>query len=337
MNKTLLVSGAAGFIGSHLAEHLLHRGDRVVGLDNLDNAYDPARKQANLAEIENASQRYGQWEFVKGDIRDAGLVDRLFGENGFDAVVHLAAMSGVAPSIEDPQLFYDVNLTGTLNLLNAAKQHLVENFVFASTASVYGETDVVPFIETDPCDRPLSPYPASKRAAEILGHSYHHLYSLNFTSLRFFSVYGPRNRQDSLAFQIADGICQRKKIRLYRKGQMYRDWIHIGDLIHGIAAAADNPLGYEIVNLGRGEPVLVADFVRLIEERSGCKASIIPALLPDLDVPCAYANIEKARRLLDFRPSVTVEKGVESFWEWYCREGVEHQALASHAWGGWFG
>jgi len=222
MNKTILVTGAAGFIGSHLAEHLLHRGDRVVGLDNLNNAYDPARKRANLAEVENAAHRMGQWEFVKGDIRDAALLERLFGENAFDAVVHLAAMTGVAPSIEDPHLYYEVNLLGTLNLLNAAKQQLVENFVFASTSSVYGDTPAVPFVETDPCDRPLAPYPASKRAAEMLGFSYHHLYSLNFTGVRFFSVYGPRNCPDSMAYQMADGISTGKKVRLFRKGQMHR-------------------------------------------------------------------------------------------------------------------
>ena len=315
MKKTILVTGAAGFIGSHLAGHLLRRGDRVVGLDNLNTAYDPARKQANLAGVQNAGN--GQWEFVHGDIRDAELLDRLFDENAFDAVVHLAAMTGIGISIEDPQLYFEVNLLGTLNLLNAAKQHLVGNFVFASTSSVYGGGSGIPFVETEACDRPLAPYPASKRSAEMLGFSYHHLYSLNFTALRFFSVYGPRNRPDSLACQLADGICQRKKVRLYRKGQMHRDWIYIDDLVRGIASAADRPLGYEIINLGRGEPVLVADFVALLEQHSGRKAHLIPALLPDIDVPCAFANIEKARCLLEFQPTVSVVEGVERFWQWY--------------------
>jgi len=315
MKKTILVTGAAGFIGSHLAEHLLRRGDRVVGLDNLNTAYDPARKRSNLAEVQNAAN--GQWEFVSGDVRDAALLDRLFDENAFDAVVHLAAMTGVGVSIEDPHLYFEVNLLGTLNLLNAAKQHLVGNFVFASTSSVYGAGSAIPFVETDACDRPLAPYPASKRAAEMLGFSYHHLYSLNFTAVRFFSVYGPRNRPDSLACQIAEGICRRKKVRLYRKGQMHRDWIYIDDLVRGIATAADRPLGYEIINLGRGEPVLVADFVGLLEKHSGCKANLIPALLPDMDVPCAFANIEKARCLLEFQPTISVEEGVDRFWQWF--------------------
>ena len=337
MKKTILVTGAAGFIGSHLAEHLLRRGDRVVGLDNLNCAYDPARKRANLTEIENAAHHSGQWEFVMGDIRDSAFLERLFGENPFDAVVHLAAVTGVAGSIEDPHLCYDVNLIGTLNLLNAAKQQLVGNFVFASTSSVYGDTRAIPFVETDVCDRPLAPYPASKRSAEMLGFSYHHLFSLNFTSVRFFTVYGPRNRPDSLAYQIADGIAQRKKIRLFHKGQMHRDWIYIDDLIQGIVAATDQPLGYEIINLGRGEPVLVADFVRLIEEHSGCKANLIPALLPDMDVECAFASIEKARLLFDFQPSIDVAEGVNHFWQWYSGQSVERELFASHAWGGWAG
>ncbi|MCX6967080.1 MAG: SDR family NAD(P)-dependent oxidoreductase [Verrucomicrobia bacterium] len=317
MKKTLLVTGAAGFIGSHLAEHLLRRGDRVVGLDNLNTAYDPARKRANLAEVQSAAQNRGQWEFVQGDIRDPALLDRLFDENGFDAVAHLAAMTGVGVSIEDPQLFFEVNLLGTLHLLNAAKQHLVGNFVLASTSSVYGNGSAIPFSETAACDRPLAPYPASKRAAEMLGFSYHHLYGLHCTVARFFSVYGPRNRPDSLACQVADGISRQQKVRLYRKGQMHRDWIYIDDLVRGIAAAVDRPLGYEIINLGRGEPVLVADFVALLEKHSGAKARLIQALLPDMDIPCAFADIQKARCLLDFQPAVSVAEGVERFWHWY--------------------
>ena len=330
MKKTILVTGAAGFIGSHVAEHLLRRGDRVVGLDNLNAAYDPARKQANLAEVQNAAN--GQWEFVRGDIRDAALLDRLFDENAFDAVVHLAAMTGVGASMEDPQLYFEVNLQGTLHLLNAAKQHLVGNFVFASASSVYGCGSAIPFVETDACDRPLSPYPASKRAAEILGFSYHHLYGLNFTVVRFFSVYGSRTRPDSLACQVADGLLRHKKVRLYRKGQMHRDWIYIDDLVRGIATAADRPLGYEIINLGRGEPVLVADFVGLLEKHSGARAELLPALLPDMDLPCAFANIEKARCLLEFQPAVSVEEGVERFWRWYAG-GMENSACQPGACG----
>ena len=323
MKKTILVTGVAGFIGSHVAEGFLRRGDRVVGLDNLNAAYDPAHKRANLASVQATASAGGEWEFVEGDIRDVARVERLFGENAFDAVVHLAAMTGIGASIEDPHLCYDVNLLGALNLLNAAKQHLVGNFVFASSSSVYGDSPVVPFDEMDACDRPLAPYPASKRSVEMLGFSYHHLYTLNFTALRFFSVYGPRSRSDCLAFQVVDGICRRKKVRLYRKGQMQRDWIYISDLVNGILAATDHPLGYEILNLGRGEPVLVADFVELIEKHTGNKANLIPAILPDVDIPCAFANIDKARALLNFQPVVPIAEGVEAFWQWYRSEVLD--------------
>jgi UDP-glucuronate 4-epimerase len=327
MKKTILVTGAAGFIGSHLAEAFLRRGDRVVGLDNLDCSYDPERKRANLDEVSRAATSPNQWKFVLGDIREVAAVDRLFDENAFDAVVHLAAMNGFASSIEDPLRHYDINVLGTLNLLNIAKQHLVENFVFGSSASVYGNTRVLPFMETDPCDHPLAPYPASKRAAEMLGYSYHHLYSLNFTAVRFFTVYGPRNRPDSMAFQLAEGIAGKKKVRLYRKGQMQRDWIYISDLIDALVAAADRPLGYEIINLGCGEPVLVADFVELIERHADSRAYLIPALLPDIDVPCAFADIGKARQLLNFEPKVTLEEGVARFWEWYHGSGAAAEKL----------
>ncbi|MDD5349788.1 MAG: NAD-dependent epimerase/dehydratase family protein [Chthoniobacteraceae bacterium] len=320
MKKTLLVTGAAGFIGSHVAEALLRRGDSVVGLDNLCTAYAPARKQANLDAVRASACAREQWTFVQGDIRDRPLLDRLFGENAFDAVIHLAAQPGGAISIEDPPLSADIHLNGTLQLLGAAKETLVGNFVFASAAGVYGDTPAVPCEESAPCDRPLTPYAATKRAAEMLGFSFHHLYSLNFTALRFFSVYGPRCRPDSLAFQIADGIRNGKKVRLHRKGQIHRDWIAVDDLVAGIVMAADRPLGYEILNLGRGEPVLAADFVALLERHSGGRAHLIPALPPDFDSPCVFADIGKARRLLDFAPRVSLEEGVARFWEWYRSE-----------------
>lgn len=320
MKKNLLVTGAAGFIGSHLAQSLLRRGDRVVGLDNLAPSYAPARKQANLAAVRAAADAPDQWAFVQGDIRDAALLERLFGENAFDAVVHLAALPGGAASIEDPALSADVHVNGTLQLLSAAKEAFVGNFVFASAASVYGDTPEVPCAESAPCDRPLTPYAATKRSAEMLGYSFHHLYSLNFTALRFFSVYGPRCRPDSLAFQIAEGIRTGKKVRLHRQGQVHRDWISVEDLVEGITAAADRPLGYEILNLGRGEPILAADFVAMLERLSGGKAHLIPAIPPEFDSLCVYADITKARQLLDFAPRGSLEEGMERFWEWYCRE-----------------
>jgi len=325
MNRTILVTGAAGFIGSHVAQALVTRGDTVIGLDNLNDYYDPARKQANLEEIQRSVKYPDRFVFVRGDIRDQRLLSHLFASYHFEIVVHLAAMAGVRASICDPALYYDVNLNGTLLLLDAAvgrswgssKWPMVSNFVFASTSSVYGATRQIPFVETDPCDRPLAPYPASKRAAELLGYTYHHLYGLNFTALRFFTVYGPRGRPDMMAYKVADNIFFGRDVPLYNNGQMYRDWTYIDDIVQGVLAAIDCPLGYEVINLGRGEPVLLADFVHLIEELTSRKANLVPAPMPEADIPYTYADISKARRLLGYNPTTSIQDGVARFLEWY--------------------
>jgi UDP-glucuronate 4-epimerase len=339
LSKTILVTGAAGFIGSHVAQALLARGDTVIGLDNLNDYYDPARKQANLTEVQRNTQYATRFTFIKGDVRDRALVSRLFTEYRFDAIVHLAAMAGVRVSIEDPALYYDVNLNGTLVLLDAAVGRLTSNvqhanlptFVFASTSSVYGATRQIPFVETDPCNQPLAPYPASKRAAELLGYTYHHLYGLNFTALRFFTVYGPRGRPDMMAYKVADNIYFGREVPLYNNGQMHRDWTYIDDIVKGVLAAVDRPLGYEIINLGRGEPVLLADFVRLIEELTGRKAHLVPAPMPDADIPYTYADISKARRLLGYNPTISVQEGVARFLEWYEKAVLGGNKLGAEA------
>lgn len=317
MANAILVTGAAGFIGSHLTAELVRRGDRVVGLDNLNDYYDPARKRANLAEIEATRGGKGWFRFLQEDIRDREAIPRLFRSEGIVAVAHLAAMAGVRVSIDAPDLYYDVNLMGTLNLLEAARRHGIRNFVLASTSSVYGNTRTIPFVETDVCDRPLAPYAASKRAAEMLGFTYHHLYGLDVTVLRFFTVYGPRGRPDMMAFKVADNIFFGREVPIYDNGRMHRDWTYVGDIAQGIMAAIDRPLGYEIINLGRGEPVLLADFVRLIEESAGQRARLVPAPMPETDIPYTFADIGKARRLLDYDPGVSVKQGVARFWDWY--------------------
>jgi UDP-glucuronate 4-epimerase len=317
LSKIVLVTGAAGFIGSHVAQALLLRGDAVVGLDNLNDYYDPARKRSNLAEVRGITHHASSFTFVEGDVRDRALVSRLCAEHRFDAVIHLAAMAGVRASMADPHLYYDVNLIGTLNLLNAARDHHVDRFVFASTSSVYGNTREIPFVETDRCDRPLAPYPASKRAAEMLGFTYYHLYGQGFAALRFFTVYGPRGRPDMMAYKVLDNIFFEREVPLYNNGRMHRDWTYVDDIASGIVAAADRPLGYEVINLGRGEPVLLADFVRLIEELAGRRAHLIPTPMIDADIPYTYANISKARRLLGYDPQVSVREGAARFWRWY--------------------
>lgn len=328
----ILVTGAAGFIGSHVAEALLRRGDTVVGLDNLNDYYDPIRKRDNLADVRRQTtdnRRARHFLFVEGDVRDRELVNRLFEVHRFDAVVHLAAMAGVRASIEDPALYYDVNLNGTLVLLDTAvgrpavgrRRSCIGNFVFASTSSVYGNTRTIPFIEADPCNCPLAPYPASKKAAEVLGYSYHHLYGLNFTALRFFTVYGPRGRPDMMAHKVLDNIFFGREVPVYNDGQMHRDWTYIADIVSGVVAAVDRPLGYEIINLGRGEPVLLADFIRLVEDAAGRKSNLTPRPMPAADIAYTYADVSKARRILSYDPQISVEEGVARFWEWY-REAV---------------
>jgi len=309
----VLVTGAAGFIGSHLSEMLLQRGDAVVGVDNFNDYYDPARKRANAARL----LPYPQFTLIKADIRDRQRMLDLFEHNRFDTVAHLAAMAGVRYAVEHPEVYGEVNVNGTLNLLDAARFNKVSNFVFASTSSIYGNTKIIPFVETDPCNYPLQPYAATKKAAEVLGYSYHHLFKLNFTVVRFFTVYGPSGRPDMMAYKVLDSIFTGREIPLYNDGQMHRDWTYVEDTVRGVIAALDRPLGYDIINLGRGEPTLLADFVAMIEKLAGKKACLVPTPMIAADVKYTYADISKARKLLDFDPQISVEEGVTRFWEWY--------------------
>ena len=327
MAKTILVTGAAGFIGSHAVERLVERGERVLGLDNLNDYYDPSRKEANLREVADQA-RVKQWpgtfEFIKGDIRDRQLVADLFSDHQIDAIIHLAAMAGVRVSIDDPALYYDVNVMGTLALLDAAagrigvkKSETLPTFIFASTSSVYGNTQTVPFVPEDICDRPLAPYAASKRASEMLGHTYHHLYGLDCTVFRFFTVYGPRGRPDMMAYKVLDNIFTGCDVPLYNNGNMYRDWTYVDDIVSGLVSAVDHPLGYEILNLGRGEPVLLSDFVKGIEQLAGRPAELTSTPMLDADIAYTFADISKTRSLLQYEPHTSVPEGVAQFWKWY--------------------
>jgi UDP-glucuronate 4-epimerase len=312
----VLVTGAAGFIGSNLAEKLAKRGDEVVGLDNFNDYYDPAKKRRN----EQRLNQYHNFRMVEADIRDRARMLSIFEAERFDAVAHLAAMAGVRNAVQHPDLYVEVDYNGTQHLMDASRFTGVGNFVFASTSSVYGDTKQIPFIETDPCDRPLQPYAAAKRAAEILGYSYHYLYGLNFTAIRFFTVYGPNGRPDMMAYLVAESVTKGTQIPLYEGGEMYRDWTFVEDTTDGVIAAVDRPLGYEILNLGRGKPTRLQEFVGLIEELAGAKANVIEKPKPAADVVSTYADISKAARLLGYNPKVTVQDGVAAFWDWYVRE-----------------
>lgn len=319
----LLVTGAAGFIGSHLTEKLLIRGDHVIGLDNFNDYYNPTLKRLNTARL----NRYPNFRMIEEDIRNRQALFDLFAQESFDVVAHLAALAGVRNAISHPDLYVAVDYNGTQNLMDAARFHQVAHFVFASTSSVYGDTKQIPFVETDACDRPLQPYAAAKRAAEILGYVYYYLYKLSFTALRFFTVYGPYGRPDMMAYLIADSITKGVQIPLYNGGEMYRDWTYVDDITNGIVAAIDRPLGYEIINLGRGEPTRLKDFVELLEELAGGKGNFVVQPKMPADVIYTYADTSKARQLLSYNPTVSVIQGVAAFWDWYRQSQMTRHSL----------
>ncbi len=313
---TILVTGAAGFIGSHLTETLLNQGQEVVAIDNFNDYYEPARKRANVAGF----RHHPNLRLYEQDFCEAEATRQIFETHQPTAVAHLGAYGGVRYSIGRAELYTQVNLVGTVNLLEAARLTGTQIFVFASTSSVYGHTSQLPFIETDPCNLPLAPYPASKKAVEVMGYTYFNLHQLNFTALRFFSVYGPRGRPDMMPFMVTDRIVKGEEITLYDAGQMKRDWTYVDDIVGGIVAALERPLGYEIINLGRGEPVLMADFVQIIEQLVGKKARLATPPAPASEPKTTFANIDKARQLLAYNPQTPVEVGLERLWAWYQQE-----------------
>jgi UDP-glucuronate 4-epimerase len=309
----VLVTGAAGFIGSNLCEAFLARGDEIIALDNFNDFYPVERKRSNVADFRD----HPACRFVEADIVDGEAMSRVFDEHAPDAVAHLAAYGNVRYSIGRARLYTDVNITGSINLLEAAREHGCSNFVFASTSSAYGATQRLPFEESDPCNLPLAPYPASKKAMEVLGYTYHNLHDIDFTAVRFFSVYGPRGRPDMMPFMVTDRIVRGEEIVLFDGGDMKRDWTYIDDIVAGVIGAIDRPQGYEIINLGRGEPILMSDFVSIIEDLVGKKAVLSTPPAPASEPKITFANIDKARRLLDYEPKTAVAEGLEKLWTWY--------------------
>lgn len=310
---TYLVTGGAGFIGGHVAEALLNRGDRVVVIDNFNDYYDPAIKRRNAARLSD----YDNCAIIEGDIRDAALVDRVFAENSICRVAHLAAMAGVRESVKQTRLYMEVNVSGTLNLLEASKAANIAQFVLASTSSVYGKTKILPFVETDSADRPLAAYPASKRAAELLAHSYHNLDAMQVTALRFFNVYGPAGRPDMMPWRLMEAAQTGEEIKLFNGGEIHRDWTYIADTVKGVLAALDKPLGYEVINLGCGAPISLNEFVEIIEEFAGKHINTVSVPTPPSDPPITFCDNSKARELLSFAPSVSIREGLRQTWDWY--------------------
>lgn len=316
MAQSILITGGAGFIGSHLVDRLLADGERVTVLDNFNDFYNPALKRENVArhlEFEN-------YRLIEGDIRDAALMDKTFAEGGFDQVIHIAAMAGVRPSLANPRLYQDVNLNGTMNILEGMRQHKVPHLIFASSSSVYGNNEKVPFAETDPVDNPISPYAATKKAGELLCYTYHHLYGIKTACLRFFTVYGPRQRPEMAIHLFTERIYCGEVISMFAAGQSQRDYTYIDDIIDGIMATRKADYAYEIINLGRSDTVVLSRLVEKLEVLIGRKAKIIQKPTQPGDVDRTFADITKARRLLGFEPKISIDDGLRLFVDWYMKK-----------------
>lgn len=322
----ILVTGGAGFIGSHVVERLIARGDEVVVLDDFNDYYDPVIKERNLANIVD----HPGLHLVRGDIADAAAVSHAFAISRIRAVVHLAARAGVRPSLRDPFLYERTNVHGTLLILEQSRRKGVERVVFASSSSVYGLTDRVPFTESDASDRPISPYAATKRAAEMLCHTYFHLYGLPTACMRLFTVYGPRQRPDLAIHAFTHSIWNGQPIRVFGDGTSARDYTFVDDIVDGILTVLDRPIpfGYEVFNLGDSLPVHLSTLIRFIEDALGRTAVIETAPEQPGDVRLTYADIRKAQRLLGYRPRVPIEEGIQRFCSWYLHK-QDHEWLAS--------
>ena len=311
-----LVTGAAGFIGSHLCERLLSEGNIVVGLDNFDPFYSREVKEANIA----AASANDKFKLIEGDIRDADCIEGIFEKESVDIIVHLAAKAGVRPSIKDPVAYQDVNINGTVLMLEAAKKYGVKKFVFASSSSVYGNNKKVPFSESDNVDFPISPYAATKKAGELICHTYSHLYDIDMTCLRFFTVYGPRQRPDLAIHKFVKLIEAGEAIPVFGDGSMRRDFTYIDDIIDGVAAAMENCNGYEIYNLGESRPVRLDELIAEIEKTLDKKAIINRLPEQPGDVKQTYADVAKAKEKLGYDPKTEIADGLRKFVKWFRKE-----------------
>ena len=309
-----LVTGGAGFIGSHVCEHLLRDGHRVWAFDDLNPFYDPEIKRRNLREIQSLARPF---EFITGDITDVAVLAGLFASVKFEQVIHLAARAGVRPSLEQPALYQRVNVEGTVNLLEAARKSGVKKITLASSSSVYGVNAKVPFSESDPIFSAISPYAASKLAGEALGHVYHHLYGMDVAMLRFFTVYGPRQRPDLAIHKFTRLIDAGRPIPVFGDGRTARDHTYISDIVEGVLACTRQEFGFEIFNLGESETVELSRLIALIEAALGKKAVIDRQPMQPGDVPITFADISKARARLGYQPQVKIDQGIKLFADWF--------------------
>jgi UDP-glucuronate 4-epimerase len=321
----ILVTGAAGFIGSHLVENLLTHGHEVVGLDNFDATYDSGAKERNLM----SASGHSRFSLVKGDILSDDTLEAVFRERRIDIVVHLAARTGVRSSITDPLGYHATNVQGTVNVLECARASGTMKAIYASSSSVYGNNQKIPFAEDDPVDHPVSPYAATKRVGEIICRNYHNMYGMDIYALRFFTAYGPRQRPDMAIHKFTRLIREGKPIPVFGMGRLKRDFTFIDDIIQGVSNSVHRVKGFEIINLGESTTISVSDLIGLIERLLSKKAIIEMLPMQAGDVNETFADIRKARTLIDYQPTVGIEEGVRRFLEWYVCDERERAMLPS--------
>jgi len=315
--KKVLVTGGAGFIGSHVAEYLLARGDDVVIIDEINDYYDVSIKESNLKLLQDTYPEEGRVKVYRGDICDRKLLESIFETENIKWVCHMAARAGVRPSIQDPFVYIHSNINATTHLMELSHKYGIENFVFASSSSVYGGSKSTFFSEDEVVDHPVSPYAASKKTCELLAYTYHHLYNLKVTGLRFFTVYGPRGRPDMAPFKFTDRIYRGVEMQQFGDGSSSRDYTYISDIVDGVVRAIDRPYDYQIFNLGKGAGTSLKTFIELVQKHVGKKAII--KVLPDQpgDVPYTCADVAKAKHLLGYKSKVKFEDGIKRTVDWY--------------------
>lgn len=311
--KRILVTGGAGFIGSHLTEVLLKQGMEVICLDNFNDYYDPKVKHRNIEMV----MSHKHYTLVEGDILNRELLQQVFRDFRIQIVVHLAARAGVRPSIDEPLLYQKVNVQGTTNLLEMAKEVQIEKFIFGSSSSVYGQNKKIPFSEEDRVDHPISPYAATKKAGELICHTYHHLYGLPITCLRFFTVYGPRQRPDMAIHKFTKSIHRGELIAMFGDGTSRRDYTYVSDILDGICKAMECCKSYHVYNLGESQTIALRELIELIAKSLNKKARIEVLPMQAGDVPITYADISKAKAEIDYHPAVGIEQGIERFVKWF--------------------
>lgn len=311
--KEIMVTGSAGFIGYHLSKRLLESGVRVIGVDNVNEYYDPTLKESRLADLEV----HDGFKFYRSDISDKSALDQIISENNVEKICNLAAQAGVRYSIDHPFSYIDSNIVGFLNILEICRHSDIKDLVYASSSSVYGGNDKIPFSADDRVDNPISLYAATKKSNELMAHVYSHLYGLNTTGLRFFTVYGPYGRPDMALFKFTKAIMEGKTIDVYNHGKMERDFTYVDDIVSGIISSLERPFKYEVFNLGNNNPVELEYFIERIEKELGRKAEKNYLPLQPGDIPMTCADIDHSKEMLGYDPKISIEEGIRRFIKWY--------------------